>query len=41
MPALDSGFAHELSGWFIFVLCLAMLLLTRQLFNKMYVLNRS
>jgi len=41
MPALDSGFAHELSGWFIFVLCLAMLILTRQLFNKMYVLYRS
>ena len=41
MPALDSGFPHELSGWFIFVLSLATLLLTRQLFNKMYVLYRS
>jgi exosortase len=41
IPAFDSGFPHELSGWVIFVLCLAMLLLTRQLFNKIYVLNRS
>jgi exosortase len=41
MPALDSGFPHELSGWLIFVLCLAVLLITRQLLNRMYVLNRS
>jgi exosortase len=41
MPALESGCPHELSGWLIFVLCLAVLLITRQLLNRMYVLNRS
>ena len=37
LPSLDSGFPHEVSGWIIFVLCLATLILLRQLFHKVYV----
>jgi exosortase len=37
LPALDSGLPHEVSGWIIFVLCLASLILLQQLFNKVYV----
>jgi exosortase len=40
-PSLDAGFPHEVSGWFIFVLCLATLILVRQAFNKVYVYYRS
>jgi len=37
LPSLDSGCPHEISGWIIFVLCLATLILLRQLFHKVYV----
>ena len=36
LPRLDAGVAHAVSGWFIFVLCLATLAPIRQLFNKVY-----
>ena len=35
-PALDSGTAHELSGWLIFVLCLLTLMLLRRAFSAVY-----
>jgi exosortase len=41
LPSLEAGFPHAVSGWIIFVLCLATLMLLRQLFNKMYVHYRS
>jgi len=41
LPSLEAGFAHAVSGWFIFVLCLATLMLLRQLFNKVYVRYQS
>jgi exosortase len=36
LPALDKGVPHAVSGWFLFVLCLAALILTRRLFNAAY-----
>ena len=36
LPSLDSGTPHEISGWFLFVLCLATLVIVRGLFNKVY-----
>lgn len=41
LPSLEAGVPHEVSGWFIFVLCLAAMMLLRQLFNKVYVHYRS
>jgi exosortase len=41
LPILDGGFPHAVSGWFIFVLCLAPLVLLRQLFNRVYVSCQS
>jgi len=41
MPSLDSGVPHAVAGWLIFVLCLATLMLLRQMVNKVYVLYRS
>jgi exosortase len=41
LPVLDGGFPHAASGWFIFVLCLAPLVLLRELFNKVYVSCQS
>jgi exosortase len=40
-PSLDAGLPHEVSGWVIFVLSLATLILVRQGFNKVYVYCRS
>jgi exosortase len=37
LPSLEAGFPHAVSGWIIFVLCLATLMLLRQVFNKVYV----
>ena len=41
LPSLESGVPHAVAGWFIFVLCLATLVLLRQLVNKAYVHLRS
>jgi len=41
LPFLDGGFPHAACGWFIFVLCLAPLMLLRGLFNKVYVSCQS
>jgi exosortase len=41
LPSLEAGVPHAISGWFIFVVCLATLMLLRQLFNKVYVHYRS
>jgi len=41
LPSLEAGFPHAVSGWFIFVLSLATLVLLRQLFNKVYVHYQS
>jgi exosortase len=41
LPSLEGGMPHAVSGWLIFVLCLATLMLLRQLFNKVYVYYRS
>ena len=41
LPSLDAGVPHQVSGWFIFVLCLATLILFRQLVNKVYVRYQS
>ena len=41
LPFLDSGFPHAVSGWLIFTLCLAPLILLRELFNKVYVSCQS
>jgi exosortase len=41
LPSLEAGVPHAFSGWFIFVLCLATLMLFRQLFNKVYVRYQS
>ena len=35
-PSLDSGTAHTISGWFIFLLCLPALLGVRQLLNNIH-----
>ena len=36
LPSLAAGTPHAISGWFLFVLCLATLVLVRRLFNKVY-----
>lgn len=36
LPALAEGTLHAISGWFLFALCLAALVLVRRLFNKVY-----
>ena len=36
VPALDSGALHAFSGWLVFVMCLAMLILVRRLLNAAY-----
>jgi len=36
-PALDSGTAHQVAGWIIFVLCMGMLMVLRAVFNAAYV----
>ena len=36
LPALDAGTPHAISGWFVFVMCLAMLVLARRLLNAAY-----
>jgi exosortase len=41
LPSLDSSGPHAVAGWFIFVICLAILMLLRQLVNKAYVHLRS
>ncbi len=41
LPSLESGVPHAVAGWFIFVLCLATLILLRQLVNKAYARLRS
>ena len=41
LPALETGVPHAVCGGFIFVLCLATLMLFRQLFNKAYVRYQS
>jgi exosortase len=41
LPSLEAGMPHAIAGWFIFVLCLATLLLVRQLFHKAYVHYQS
>jgi exosortase len=41
LPSLESGVPHAASGAFIFVLCLATLILLRQAFNKVYVRYQS
>jgi exosortase/archaeosortase family protein len=35
-PALDAGAPHALSGWMVFVLCLAALVIARRFFNAVY-----
>jgi exosortase len=41
LPSLETGLPHAVCGWFIFLLCLATLVLLRQLFNKVYVHYQS
>jgi exosortase len=41
LPSLETGVPHAVCGCFIFVLCLAALMLLRQLFNKVYVRYQS
>jgi exosortase len=36
VPALDAGTLHEFSGWLVFVLCLAMLVVVRRVLNVAY-----
>jgi exosortase len=36
LPVLDAGTPHAISGWFVFVLCLAMLVVARRLLNAAY-----
>jgi exosortase len=36
LPVLDAGALHAISGWLVFVICLAMLVLARQVFNAAY-----
>jgi exosortase len=37
LPSLEAGTPHVVAGWFIFVACMATVILVRQLFNKAYV----
>jgi exosortase len=41
LPPLEGGVPHAICGLFIFVLCMATLVLFRQLFNKVYVRYQS
>lgn len=41
LPSLETGVPHAVCGCFIFVLCLAALMLLRRLFNKVYVRYQS
>jgi len=41
LPSLETGVPHAVCGLFIFVLCVASLMLFRQLFNKVYVSYQS
>jgi len=41
LPPLETGVPHAVCGGFIFVLCLATLMLLRRLFNKVYVRYQS
>lgn len=41
LPSLETGVPHAVCGLFIFVLCVASLMLFRQLFNKVYVRYQS
>lgn len=41
LPSLDSGIPHAVCGGLLFVLCLASLMVFRQLFNKVYVRYQS
>ena len=41
LPSLEGGVPHAVCGLFIFVLCMATLMLFRQLFNKVYVRYQS
>lgn len=36
VPALDSGTPHEVAGWCVFVLCLALIFVVQRLFNSVY-----
>ena len=36
LPVLDAGVPHAISGWLVFVLCLAMLVLARRALNAAY-----
>ena len=36
LPVLDAGTPHAISGWLVFVMCLAMLVLARRLLNAAY-----
>jgi exosortase len=36
LPVLDAGAPHAISGWFVFVFCLAMLVLARRVLNAAY-----
>src|SRR5262249_4637779 len=36
VPALDAGAPHALSGWFVFVICLAMLMAARRAINAVH-----
>jgi exosortase len=41
LPSLEGGVPHAVCGLFIFMLCVATLMLVRQLFNKVYVRYQS
>ncbi len=41
LPSLEAGTPHVVAGWFIFVACMATLILVRQVFNKVYVHYQS
>lgn len=41
LPSLEAGVPHAVSGWFIFVLCLATLMLLQQVLHKVYVRYQS
>jgi exosortase len=41
LPPLEAGVPHAVCGCFVFVLCLAALMLLRRLFNKVYVRYQS
>lgn len=41
LPSLEAGTPHMVAGWFIFVACMATVILMQQLFNKLYVHYRS